>query len=316
MSDTNIIAICRAIAQCHFLNTPYKDVSSVNLYRVGGVANKASGICHYCTIDTLNAILDKGCLRFTDVRFLNDSTEFIEVIPLIKTVLNCGTYSLDFRELILNSKEMRELEEYKQSYSGYLRRLHDFGQTAYHTYTCSFSTNSDSLSMWNYYATTTSGINIVFDYAWNVFSGSEKEEVNIGERLSNDIVIFRGLVLYSIADKEKCIAELLNRLNKIFDNIQNDLEKYKDWILYAFKESINHMRCFFKNEAFRYEEEYRIVLKIPEELLQVQMPCDDMVNKGVFKRGNVLIPYIDYKFQKESIERITDRKSTRLNSSH
>lgn len=65
------------------------------------------------------------------------------------------------------------------------------------------------------------------------------------------------------------------------------------------------MRCFFKNEAFRYEEEYRIVLKIPEELLQVQMPCDDMVNKGVFKRGNVLIPYIDYKFQKESIERIT-----------
>lgn len=83
------------------------------------------------------------------------------------------------------------------------------------------------------------------------------------------------------------------------------MEKYKDWILYAFKESINHMRCFFKNEAFRYEEEYRIVLKIPEELLQVQMPCDDMVNKGVFKRGNVLIPYIDYKFQKESIERIT-----------
>lgn len=305
MSDGYINARCMAIARSHFLNTPYKNLSALELFKPDGFANKASEICHYCTIDTLSAILDKNCLRFTDVRFLNDSTEFVEVIPLIELVLNKGNYASDFKELILNSNEMLELKEYRQSYSGYSRRVHDFKQTVYHTYTCSFSTNCDSLSMWNNYATTAAGINIVFDFAWNMFVGSNKSEINSVEVLSNDIIIYRGLVLYSMADKKKCISELFNRLAEIFEEAKGELEKYKAQILYAFKESINHMRCFFKNEAFSCEEEYRIVLKVPEELLRSQEPCGDIIGKGVFRRGNILIPYIDYLFQKESIERIT-----------
>lgn len=84
MGDTTIRSKCLAIAQCHFLYTPYKKVPNTDLYKIGGIANKASRICHYCTIDTLAAILENSCLRFTDVRFLNDSTEFLEVIKLIK----------------------------------------------------------------------------------------------------------------------------------------------------------------------------------------------------------------------------------------
>lgn len=305
MSNGSIRAKCMAIAQSHFLNTPYKNVPAFDLYRGDGFANKASGICHYCTVDTLNAILRNNSLRFTDVRFLNDSTEFIEVIPLIKEVLNKKDYIPDFREFILNSNEIRELEEYKQSYAGFSRREHDFKQIAYHTYTCSFSTNSDSLSMWNYYGATSAGLNVVFDLAWNIFRESEKTEVNIGEKLSNDIILYRGLVIYSRDDKKKCIAELLNRLAQIFEEAQNELETYKSSILHAFKEAINHMRCFFKNEAFACEEEYRVVLKIPEDLLQMEVPFDNIKEKGVFKRGNILIPYVDYEFRKESIERIT-----------
>lgn len=305
MPDKYIIPRCMGIARSHFLNTPYKDLPVTDLYQIGGFANKALGICHYCTIDTLSAILKKNCLRFTDVRFLNDSTEFIEVIPLIELVLSNGNYASDFKELILNSNEMLELKEYRQSYSGYSRRSHEFKQTAYHTYTCSFSTNSDSLSMWNYYATTAAGTNIVFNYAWNMFPGCNKTETNSAEILNNDIIIYRGLVLYSLADKKKCIAKLLDHLAEVFEDAKDELEKYKPHILYAFKESVNHMRCFFKNEAFSCEEEYRVVLKIPEEVLQTEESYGDIVDKGVFKRGNVLIPYIDYKFQKESIERIT-----------
>lgn len=305
MPDKCIYSRCMGIARSHFLNTPYKDLNTLDLFRPDGFANKASEICHYCTIDTLNAILDTSCLRFTDVRFLNDSTEFIEVIPLIKAVLNKGNYDPDFKDLILSSDEMCELKEYRQSYSGYSFRVHGFSQIAYHTYTCSFSTNDDSLSMWNYYATTTAGINIVFDFAWNMFDGSDESETNNVKILSNDIMIYRGVVLYSMADKKKCIAELLNHLADVFKDAKDEIEKYKAQILYAFKESINHMRCFFKNEAFSCEEEYRVVLKIPEELLQEQKPCGDIEKAGVFKRGNVLIPYIDYKFKKESIERIT-----------
>ena len=60
---------------------------------------------HYCTVATLKEILNNGCLRFSHVRFLNDSTEFIEIIPLIENVLSCNEYTSDFRKLILESVE-------------------------------------------------------------------------------------------------------------------------------------------------------------------------------------------------------------------
>lgn len=305
MSDGCITSKCMAIARSHFLYTPYKNDDIVDWYKANGVANKATEICHYCTIDTLNAILESSCLRFTDVRFLNDSTEFVDIIPLIQQVLISGNYSVDFRNLILNSDEFRKLEDYKQSYVGFSRRNHDYRKIDYHTYTCSFSTNSDSLSMWNYYGTTVAGVNVVFDFAWNMFNGSEKTEVTIGEKLSNDIMLFRGLIVYSIEDKKKCIAELLDRLAQIFEEAKSDLDKYKNSILYAFKEAINNMRCFFKNKSFENENEYRVVLKIPEDLLQTEMNIEGIKRKGVFKKGNILIPYVDYEFKQESIECIT-----------
>lgn len=305
MTDKTIRSKCMAIANSHFLYTPYKNVSDLDFYKVDGIANKGSGICHYCTVDTLNKIIKNGCLRFTDVRFLNDSTEFTEVIDLIKYVLNSNAYTQSFRNFILSSDEIRELESYTQTYTGYSKTTHDFRKISYHTYTCSFTTNPDSLSMWNYYGATSGGVNIVFDFAWNLFKGSEKTEVNIGERLDNDIILFRGLILYSLEHKTQCVKELLNRLAVLFEEAKDDLETYSSLILYAFKESINHMRCFFKNEMFSCEEEYRAVLKIPEDVLLETSSSDEIFDKGNFKRGNILIPYIDYKFKKESIERIT-----------
>lgn len=96
-----------------FLYTLYNNEDKVNWYKVDGIANKASEICHYCTIDTLNAILESNCLRFTDVHFLNDSTEFIDIIPLIKQEFTNGNYPTDFSDFILNSDEIRSLEDYK-----------------------------------------------------------------------------------------------------------------------------------------------------------------------------------------------------------
>lgn len=301
----DIIVRCRGISMSHFLNTPYKEQDIKKIYVVDGFANRASKICHYCTINTLKNILDKECLRFSDVRFLNDSTEFVEVIRLIKSVISEKKYTLEFKKLILESTQMKELKEYRQSYIGVSRDTNQYEKKMYRTYTCSFSTEKDSLSMWNYYAADGDGVNILFDNSWNMFEGSEKTEVNIGEKLKNEIIIYRGLVIYKDDDKKKCLREMLNRLQDIYREVEDNIEGYKEWILFAFKDSVNHMRCFFKNKNFEFENEYRIVLKIPEELLVSRECNDDIVEKGQFKRGNILIPYIDYKFKKESIKQIT-----------
>ena len=315
MDQTVFIAHCMAIARSHFLNTPYKEISVRDLYTIDGFANKASGICHYCTVDTLDEILKNNSLRFTDVRFLNDTTEFLEVIPLIRVVLQNVNYSPAFKDFILNSDVIHELEEYKQSYAGISHITGDYQQMMYRTYTCSLSTNNDSLDMWNYYALTHSGVSVCFDFAWNMFEGSDKSEINTGDRLDNDIIIYRGLVLYGNEEKKKCIAELLNRLQTIFDDAQENVEKYSNYILYAFKESVNHMRCFFKNENFSNEQEYRVVLKVPENLLRPQKDNNPIMKTGFFKRGNVLIPYIDYSFRKESIKRVTINPYVKENNS-
>ena len=73
---------------------------------------------------------------------------------------------------------------------------------------------------------------------------------------------------------------------------------------FAFKQAVNNMRCFFKNGYFECENEYRIALRIPEELLLRKECLGDIVKKGQFKRGNILIPYVDYKFRKSSVKRI------------
>ena len=306
LSRENILARCLGIAQSHYLNVPYKNASISDLFGVNGIENKAAEICHYCTTDTLYSILKKECLRFTDVRFLNDSTEFVEIIPLIKIVLNTGDYDQSFKNFILESNVLNELEDYKQPYIGISSKTHEYKELSYRTYTCSFSTNSDSLNMWNYYATT-SGINIVFDFAWNMIRGSEKTDTNTINKLNNDILLYRGVVLYDLEDKKKCILELLNQLSAVYMEAKTELDEYGNLILSTFKESINHMRCFFKNKFFSGEEEYRIVIKIPEDLLigNEYKDCTNIKEKGFFRRGNVLIPYIDYELQKSSIKRIT-----------
>lgn len=127
---------------------------------------------------------------------------------------------------------------------------------------------------------------------------------NHSEELKNDIVIYRGLIVYKREDKKKCIMELLNALQQIYNEAKDEIEKYRGHILFAFKGSINHMRCFFKNESFACENEYRIVLKIPEELLLTEECGGDIFKKGQFKRGNILIPFVDYKFKRNSIKHI------------
>lgn len=96
MTEAEVFASCLALSRCHFLDTPYEGDPFSDELNSG-----ASNVCHYCTIDTLLSIIEKQCLRFTDVRFLNDSTEFLEIIPLIEHVLTNGNYSSSFKQFFL-----------------------------------------------------------------------------------------------------------------------------------------------------------------------------------------------------------------------
>ena len=196
MTEAEVFASCLALSHCHFLDTPYEGNPFSDELNSG-----ASNVCHYCTIDTLLSIIEKQCLRFTDVRFLNDSTEFLEIIPLIEHVLTNGNYSSSFKQFFLQPSIIEDLKSYRQSYSAISNVDQTYKDMPYRTYTCSLSKNCDSLNMWNYYATSSAGVNIGFDFAWNMFEGSNSYKTNTGKRLSGDIWLSRGLVIYNNFDK-------------------------------------------------------------------------------------------------------------------
>ena len=100
--QSDMLEKCIAKWQTHFLYVPYKDLTIDQIYGVDGIGNKASRICHYCSVDVLKNILENESLRFSDVRFLNDSTEFIEIIPLVKYVAQHEEYASEFIDMILN----------------------------------------------------------------------------------------------------------------------------------------------------------------------------------------------------------------------
>lgn len=305
--NNEIYAKCMGISMKNSLRAPYNGQECSKLYSPGGYESSASHICHYCSSTVLKAIVEGECLRFSDVRFLNDSTEFQEILEWIKSIISQNEYMDEFRKLILESEEMKELESYKQLYVQKSKKTGEYEQKVYRTYTCSFSEDEDSLNMWNYYATSEDGVSVIFDHAGKLFNGSLHADVNIQSAFENGIHMQRGLVLYQISDKKNCIAALLNELQEIYQEVQSKIDEYKNLILWSFKEAVNNMRCFFKNDNFAEEKEYRIVLKVPEEIIlnyKKNKNEDDIVDVGQFKRGNVLIPYIDYKIHLESIKEI------------
>ena len=133
--------------------------------------------------------------------------------------------------------------------------------------------------MWNYYAQSREGVNIVFNHSWNIFAGSNSSEVNSSDELENSIAIHRGLVIYKNKDKKKCIIELLNRLQEVYNKAKDDIKNTKVIYYFVFKEAVNNMSCFFKNEYFECENEYRIVLRFRR--ITVTKEClGDIVEKG------------------------------------
>lgn len=66
--------------------TPFsnKHKSSLDYYAVDGAANWGYDIFHYCHKDILKDIINSKKLRFGDVRFLNDTTEFEEAVRILR----------------------------------------------------------------------------------------------------------------------------------------------------------------------------------------------------------------------------------------
>ncbi|MDR2015207.1 MAG: hypothetical protein LBP99_06250 [Azoarcus sp.] len=129
-------------------------------------------------------------------------------------------------------------------------------------YVACFSSDRDSLPMWNYY-----------------LKNGRYEGYNIGlkpEYMKNLLI---GKVVYEDKDKEKLCYAFIKKANECIKNDKSDIPV--EQILYSF---IVSWRLLFKASYFKHEEEARIIIVLPQEGKEYKV--DYKVS------GGLLVPYI------------------------
>ena len=158
-------------------------------------------------------------------------------------------------------------------------------------YICCFSCNNDSLPMWSYYTKSGryEGYNIGFTHLTTPLS---KYGFNS---------ILDGMVVY---DEKMKLHFVRNVIKEIFYNATENKVPF-----FYFRDVMSmglaRWAMFFKNEAFQHEEEYRIIVFIPEER---QNEISEVVSNIpiLFRPKNgIFIPFIELCFEKTQVNSVT-----------
>lgn len=297
MGGSVVYAKYIAFTSKNYTLAPLKDIykSVFDYYAIDGAGNWGNDLFHYCSIDTLKTIVQNKQLRFTDVQYLKDTTEFVNAIYLLKQVIEEHKIFIDDDlYAILNDEHIyTKLEAYSQRYPFYppIDNKRDINsiKPICKVYTCSLSLHGDLPNMWNEYAKN-GGVSVEF------------KELERCMREEKQIKIIFGKVWYQEHDKKQCINALLEDICNIFTLIPDEGCR-KDMIQTILISAMNNMRIFMKDQIFSSEDEYRAVLIVPEEIIRSkQLP--EKFDNGYFVKENRKVPYIDVPFKLESIDRI------------
>lgn len=243
-------------------------------------------IYHYTSPQGLFSILKSASLRFTDCQFLNDISEYTYIKkPLLKAIEDTKL-NYDVIPVINSLRDGLERLELTATQTGSNITL-NWGTKRYYYYVFCCSTKQDSLGMWNYYVKggNFQGYNVGFTVhkLLECFSTVKNPSVDV----------FHGEVLYKERDQIDFLKNLLIRADQeLRETNRSSKDLQQDVITY-----LENFRLFFKDEAFINEQEYRFVLRIPEDYIPSE---SDPFSIGGFdiKNGNIT-PYSRLMINKE-----------------
>ncbi|TCK98016.1 DUF2971 family protein [Natranaerovirga hydrolytica] len=236
-------------------------------------------IYHYTSPVGLKEIIAHNSLWFTHYKFLNDRSEKYYCFDLFKRCIEREKSELKktFYNTILSHISVDGNLNYEAFYN----------EADYYPdyYVASFSLNSNSLSMWNYYTKTTNktGYNISF---------KSKELINSLENKS----FYRYKVNYNTEEQLKEIMKYIYAFNNAWDS--NRSEIFLKWLRYLLLDLIDITSLRFKHPAFANEEEFRIVYKVDENNRE-KIGKEELLE---FRESNgIIVPYLNVRFDKNSI---------------
>lgn len=245
--------------------------------------DKNCTIYHYTKPEKLLNILSGGTLRFSNALYLNDKEEIAYSYRLIVKLID------EIPELnpdLFGKIKTHFSNKYKHIVDG----ENDF-RNKLEYFTTSFSTESDNLTLWNNYAKgkNYTGYNIGFD----------KKKL-IDEMTENKYLPIFGSVIYDKQKQIKIIHAIFKKWNILFNRAlkckkTNEVKLFD--ILFELIDVLSIVSIFFKNPQFKNEHEYRIVI-VNAFGVENSKPTKVVEKNGLF------VPYLEYKFSKESVTSI------------
>lgn len=245
--------------------------------------DKNCTIYHYTKPEKLLNILSGGTLRFSNALYLNDKEEIAYSYRLIVKLID------EIPEL--NPDLFGKIKtHYSNKYKHIVDGENDF-RNKLEYFTTSFSTESDNLTLWNNYAKgkNYTGYNIGFD----------KKKL-IDEMTENKYLPVFGSVIYDKQKQIKIIHAIFKKWNMLFNRAlkckkTNEVKLFD--ILFELIDVLSIVSIFFKNPQFKNEHEYRIVI-VNAFGVENSKPTKVVEKNGLF------VPYLEYKFSKESVTSI------------
>lgn len=242
-------------------------------------------VYHYTSPEALLNIIENHNLWFSEITYMNDESEIRYTFELLK-------------ELVKNDKLELDLE-FKEVINSYIQTRLIFPSTLWEyvnreaSYVACFSTEKDELALWNYYTKTgnMAGYNIGFNV--------KKFVEDIRHRLKKMHYFIYGKTICNKSKQENFLQEAVSEFNLLYKKTKSYDDKNN--LIGAFWGLIDLYSLFFKQPAFKNENEYRFVITELTDPLQRNSQAYQIKHRT---QNGLIIPYINVDFSKECVQSI------------
>lgn len=239
---------------------------------------------HYTDLNAVHSILDTHKIRMTDIRFLNDKTEYLNGLQILEEAsldvfMHTSKYDKEF--LDVTNRWLRQA----------FKSLSDIENASEMFYVASFSRSPDTLSQWRSYGM------FAIEFDGEMLAERVNKWAFLKRKSTKKNVNIEFIECHYVLDKQDALEVALDLLrNKAMDTIfdwwqpSSPLE-YNKHLYRDLREIISMLATTFKHSSFSEEEEVRLVIS------------DNIVSKDINFRtkNNIMIPYYELDVSAEVI---------------
>lgn len=304
METSNILKIIGEVT--HLCMSDIWDAREKTLTKLHDYSNKkqtfpftcAQQLYHYCSLETFYSIIESNCFWLSHPKFMNDVSEakyFIKKSLQFLKEYDAQNYKDDNFQKLLELVDLK-INQYESSSRGF----DDDEYKKLNFFIC-FSSDGNSLPMWNTYRGKNIGLSLGLDFTDEKYF--IKVPVMSGKNIKEEALSpFIGVPHYCFSDIEYDTNKISEAVHYFLDLIResyntriktfNEQREYIDDIYstetYA---TLINLTTNLKDSNFNYEKETRFILnKYESEDIKFRI------------RDKFIVPYIEFPLEEKTVE--------------